>query len=138
LNGYEERRQARGNKEENEMDYSNAIPERMKEIEIFGVPALFTDKPIPPEAVYPGMFRYELQASLDQRPHRLSASPGGKFLGTVLTPIPIPMDGQREIGLGELVIDTGAGYYTPSEFEEKYLSPNYDPATREERFGKES
>lgn len=31
------------------------IPERMREIEIFGVPALFTSKAIPPEAVYPGI-----------------------------------------------------------------------------------
>ena len=36
--------------------------ERMREIEIFGVPALFTDKAIPPEAVHPGMSRYELLA----------------------------------------------------------------------------
>jgi len=136
LNGYEERRQARGNKEENEMDYSNAIPERMKEIEIFGVPALFTDKPIPPEAVYPGMFRYELRSGQDRQLRCQADGPDGKFLGTVLTPVPIPMDGQREIGLGELVLDTGAGCYTPSEFEEKYLSPNYDPAVQEERFGK--
>ena len=46
--------------------------------------------------------------------------------------------GQREIGPGELSLDTGAGYYTPSEFEEKYLSPDYDPASRKERYGKES
>ena len=43
------------------MENPNTIPERMREIEIFGVPALFTSKAIPPEAVYPGMFRYELQ-----------------------------------------------------------------------------
>lgn len=116
----------------------HSIPERMKEIEIFGVPALFTNKAIPPEAVYPGMFRYELQSSPGQRLHCLADGPGGKFLGTVLTPIPIPLDRQREIGPGELVLDTEAGYYTPSEFEEKYLSPDYDPATQEERFGKEN
>ena len=120
------------------MDQRSTIPERMKEIEIFGVPALFTNKAIPPEAVYPGMFRYELQSGQGQRLHCLSDGPGGKFLGTVLTPVPISMEGQRDIGPGELVLDTGAGCYTPSEFEEKYLSPDYDPAAREERFGKDS
>ena len=39
---------------------------------------------------------------------------------------------------GDLVMDTGAGYYTPSEFEEKYLSPDYDNGARAERYGKES
>ncbi len=120
------------------MENPNTIPERMREIEIFGVPALFTSKAIPPEAVYPGMFRYELQTGDGQRPHRLAEGPGGKFLGTVLTPVPVPVEGQREIGPGELSLDTGAGYYTPSEFEEKYLSPDYDPASRKERYGKES
>ena len=35
--------------------------ERMKEIEIFGIPALFTEKRIDHDAVYPGMYRYELE-----------------------------------------------------------------------------
>ena len=116
------------------------IPERMREIEIFGVPALFTSKAIPPEAVYPGMFRYELQTGDGQRPHCLAERPGGKFLGTVLTPVPIflyPSDTQREIGPGDLILDTGAGSYTPAEFEEKYLSPDYDEGTQRERYGKD-
>ena len=116
--------------------------ERMKEIEIFGVPALFTDKAIPPEAVYPGMSRYELLAGDGdpERPRYAATQPGGKFLGTVLTPVPIflyPSDTQREIGPRDLILDTGAGSYTPAEFEEKYLSPDYDPQTQKERYGKE-
>ena len=59
----------------------NTIPERMREIEIFGVPALFTDKPVPPEAVYPGLYRYALQGGENGNP-----------LGTVLTPVPLPVD----------------------------------------------
>lgn len=114
--------------------------ERMREIEIFGVPALFTDKAIPPEAVYPGMSRYELLAGDGdpEHPRYASREPGGKLLGTVLTPVPIflyPSDTQREIGPGDLVLDTAAGYYTPAEFEEKYLSPDYDGA-QQERYGK--
>ncbi len=116
--------------------------ERMREIEIFGVPALFTDKAIPPEAVYPGMSRYELLAgdSGPDRPMYASSEPGGKLLGTVLTPVPIflhPSDTQREIGPGDLILDTGAGSYTPAEFEEKYLSPDYDPGAHRERYGKD-
>lgn len=116
--------------------------ERMKEIEIFGVPALFTDKAIPPEAVYPGMNRYELLAGdgNPERPRYASTQPGVKFLGTVLTPVPIflyPSDTQREIGPGDLILDIGAGSYTPAEFEEKYLSPDYNEDTQRERYGKD-
>lgn len=116
--------------------------ERMREIEIFGVPALFTDKAIPLEAVYPGMSRYELLAGDGDpdRPRYASTRPGVKFLGTVLTPVPIflyPSDTQREIGPGDLILDTGAGSYTPAEFEEKYLSPDYDEGTQRERYGKD-
>jgi hypothetical protein len=116
--------------------------ERMREIEIFGVPALFTDKAIPPEDVYPGMNRYELRAGDGdpKRPRYAATQSGGKFLGTVLTPVPIflyPSDTQREIGPGDLVLDIGAGSYTPAEFEEKYLSPDYDEGTQRERYGKD-
>ena len=115
--------------------------ERMREIEIFGVPALFTDKVIPPEAVHPGMSRYELLAGDGdpEHPRYAATRPVSKFLGTVLTPVPIflhAQDTQREIGLGDLILDTGAGCYTPAEFEEKYLSPDYDEGTQMERFGK--
>lgn len=36
----------------------NSQGERMKEIEIFGIPALFSSNRIAPEDVYPGMYRY--------------------------------------------------------------------------------
>ena len=114
---------------------NNHTPESMREIEIFGIPALFTDKQIAHDAIYPGMFRYELEATSDfpNSPRHLTDTATAPFLGTVLTPVPIPMpNGQREIEPGDLFLDTGAGSYTPEEFEEKYLSPNYDA----ERYGK--
>lgn len=109
------------------METTSNIPERMREIELFGVSALFTENQIPPDGIYPGMSLYELQ------------NDDGRFMGSVLTPVPIPVleNGPRQLEPGDLVMDTGAGYYTPSEFEEKYLSPDYDPATRKERYGKE-
>lgn len=110
------------------MEKPNTMPERMREIEIFGVPALYTNTPIDPEDIYPGMSLYELQGR------------DGRFLASVLTPVPIPVlsDGPRDLQPGELVMDTGAGYYTPAEFEEKYLSPDYDDGARAERYGKEN
>lgn len=85
------------------MEQPNTNPERMREIEIFGVPALYSSTPIDPEDLYPGMSLYELQGQ------------DGKFLASVLTPVPIPVlaDGPRDLKPGELVMDTGAGYYTP-------------------------
>ena len=110
------------------MENPSSAPERMREIEIFGVPALFTNDQIPPDNIYPGMSPYELQGQ------------DGQYMGSVLTPVPIPVlaDGPRDLKPGDLVMDTGAGYYTPSEFEEKYLSPDYDDGARAERYGKES
>ena len=100
--------------------------ERMKEIEIFGIPALFTEKRIGHDAVYPGMYRYELE-TVNDGPKRVSDTASGIFLGTVLTPIPIPIpidNGQRELAPDDLMLDVDAGSWTPQEFEEKYLSPN--------------
>ena len=104
------------------MENPNTTPERMREIEIFGVPALFSKNQIPEDDIYPGMSLYELQGR-----------------DAVLTPVPIPVlaDGPRDLKPGDLVMDTGAGYYTPAEFEEKYLSPDYDESTHQERYGKE-
>lgn len=110
------------------MENPNTTPERMREIEIFGVPALFSKNQIPENSIYPGMSLYELQGR------------DGRFMGAVLTPVPIPVlaDGPRDLKPGDLIMDTGAGYYTPSEFEEKYLSPDYDDGARTERYGKEN
>ena len=91
------------------MENPNTTPERMREIEIFGVPALFTKNQILPDGISPGMSLYELQGR------------DGQHRGSVLTPVPIPVlaDGPRDLKPGDLVMDTGAGYYTPAEFEEK-------------------
>ena len=48
--------------------------------------------------------------------------------------IHLTADGQREIEPGDLFLDIEAGSYTPAEFEEKYLSPDYGPQT--DRYGK--
>ena len=48
--------------------------------------------------------------------------------------IHLTADGQREIEPGDLFLDIEAGSTPPAEFEEEYLSPDYDPRT--ERYGK--
>lgn len=84
------------------------------------------------------MYRYELLSSKEVpgSPRHLAQDSGDDFMGTVLTPVPIPMthEGQREIEPGDLFLDIEAGEYTPAEFEEKYLSPDYDPEA--DRYGK--
>lgn len=98
------------------MEKNNTPSERMREIEVFGVPALFTEERIAHDAVYPGMFCYELRSDdeiLDS-PRYLADKATVGFLGTVLTPVPIPMsNGQRGIEPGDLFLDIEKGYYTP-------------------------
>ena len=117
---------------------TNPLNERMKEIEVFGIPALFTNDRMGRETVYPGMYRYELLAGeeVPDRPRYLAQDAGDRFLGTVLTPVPVPLsqEGQREIEPGDLFLDIDAGEYTPAAFEEKYLSPDYGPEA--DRYGK--
>lgn len=100
----------------------------MREIEIFGIPALFTDREIPPDEQNPDMHYYEL----------VSADDGAALLGTVLTAIPveIPESGERDVFSSDLMLDTGGRWLTPVDFLEKYLSPVSGPDL-EERYGKE-
>lgn len=102
---------------------------RMREIEIFGIPVLFTPDRIGPGDLYPGLHHYELMSgpAFPNSPRHLTADAGEKFLGTILSPVLIYLteDGQREIEPGDLFLDMEAGEYTPAEFEEKYLSPRF-------------
>ena len=99
----------------------------MREIEIFGIPALFTEQDIP-EETYPNLHCY----------HLISANDGETLLGTVLTVIPveIPESGERDVYSNDLMLDTEGEILTPEEFSEKYLSPVNGPDL-DERYGKE-
>lgn len=100
----------------------------MREIEIFGIPALFTDRDIPSNGQICDMYCYELA----------SAEDGETLLGTLLTAIPVelPESGERDVYDDDLILDTAGELLTPEEFAEKYLSPVYDPDLSE-RYGKE-
>ncbi len=100
----------------------------MREIEIFGVPALFTEQEIPPDEQICGIYCYEL----------VSADDGQTLLGTVLTalPVEIPESGERDVYDSDLMLDTEGKLLTPEKFAEKYLSPVSGPDLQE-RYGKE-
>lgn len=98
----------------------------MREIEIFGIPALFSEQKIPHEIIF-DMHCYDL----------FSAEDGVIFLGSVLTPIPVevPEGGERNVYDDDLMLDTAGKMLSPKEFAEKYLSP-VDGPDLEERLGK--
>ena len=100
----------------------------LREIEIFGIPALFTEQEIPPDEQSPDMHYYEL----------VSADGSAALLGTVLTVIPVevPEGGERDVYDSDLMLDTEGELLTPEEFAEKYLSPVSGPDL-DERYGKE-
>jgi len=101
----------------------------MREIEIFGIPALFTDQRIPFDENICDMHCYEL----------VSAEDGETFLGTVLTAIPVevPANGERDVYDDDLMLDTAGETLTPEQFAEKYLSPVSGPDLGE-HYGKEN
>ena len=100
----------------------------LREIEIFGIPALFAEQVIPPDAQIPGICYYEI----------ISGEDNETLLGTVLTliPVEIPDENGREIYEADLVLDTEGETLTPEEFGEKYLSPAFDDDP-DERYGKD-
>lgn len=111
------------------METINANTARMEEIEIFTIPALFTPHRVDRAALHPGLACYEIAArgGSPERIFWLTAQTREEdFYGTVLTPVPVelPEDGEKPIGPGDFLTGTGAGYYTPAEFEDKYLSPH--------------
>ena len=123
------------------MNVINASITKMEEIEIFGIPALYTPHKVSRQTIHLGMYCYELQAGPEDwgQPRRLMGEVNEGFFGTVLTPIPV--EGTEGDGLiigpGGFKDELGIGYYTPAEFEEKYLSPYYDPLRLEQIYGKE-
>ena len=119
------------------MNKINAAITRMEEVEIFGIPALFTPKRISRDTLHLQLFCYEMQAQLGEvEPFILTDHAEQEFYGTVLSLFPIDLtpDGRRPIG--DFRSDIGEGSYTPAEFEEKYLSPYFEPE-QAVRYGKD-
>lgn len=117
------------------MNIINAAITPMREIEIFGCPALFTPHRVSRDTVHM-LFCYEMQLAAEGQPFALvERAREERFFGTVLTPVPIEIDGRhRPVCPGDFLSDPLASYYTPAIFEQKYMSPAFGSA---ERFGKE-
>jgi hypothetical protein len=103
----------------------------MREIEIFGIPALFTERAAEPDELLSriyGLHCYVLVSDEDDE----------TILGTILTPVPVelPESGERDVYADDLIVDVEGKTLTPESFTEKYLSPDYDARTHEERYGK--
>ena len=122
------------------MNVINASITKMEEIEIFGIPALYTPYKVSRQTVHLGMNCYEVQAAPEDwsQPRRLMTEVDSGFYGTILTPIPVEGVGAegRIIEAGDFLDELQIGYYTPAEFEDKYLSPGYDPLRLEQIYGK--
>jgi len=99
----------------------------MREIEIFGIPALFTGRDIPSDDIPIGLYHYRL----------LNAGDPESLIGTVLTPVPveIPESGERDVYKADLMLDVEGDTLTPEAFAEKYFSP-VDGPDLDERYGK--
>ena len=118
----------------------NASTVRMEEVEIFGIPALYTPYKVSRQTIHLGLYCYELQAGPEDwsQPHRLMDEADEGFFGTILAPVPVEGTGGegKPVGPGDFVDDLKEGYYTPAEFEDKYLSPDYAPLRMEQIYGR--
>ncbi len=95
----------------------------LREIEIFGIPALYAERVIPPDEQIPDIHYYEI----------ISGEDNETLLGTVLTliPVDIPDEDGREIYEADLILDTEGELLTPEGFMEKYFTPEDDPDEEE-------
>ena len=116
------------------MTQINAAVTPMREVEIFGCPALFTPNRVNRDTVHM-LFSYEMQVAADGQPFALVAhAEDSNFFGSVLTPVPMELaEGMKAIGEDDFMADPLASYYTPAVFEQKYMAPVFGSA---ERFGK--
>ena len=111
------------------MEQKNVRANLMQEVEVFGVPALYTSCRIARETVYPGLHCYELEAEAGRSGSYRLVNEAADFYGTILTPVPLEgTEGAgRKFSLGDLRICPEHESCTPAEFEGKYLSPGNQP-----------
>lgn len=97
----------------------------MTEIEIFGMPALFTPHKVFLHRVC--LCRYEIKALCPPAEHlyALTNSTEDGFFGTVFTPIPldIPKAHDRPLLPGDFYMKRYPKHYPPEEFDRKYMTP---------------
>ena len=98
---------------------------KFEEVEILGIPALFTTERVSRATVPAGMYAYDLQTDETDwtQPCVLARHILVEHYGTVLTaaPIDLPPNGYLDLRAGDFVFGGGADMLTPREFEQKYL-----------------
>ncbi len=104
---------------------------RFEEVEILGVPALFTTLRVDRNTIPKGMYAYDMQTDPEDwsQPCLLGQHITAEHFGTVLTasPIHLPENGYLDLSHGDLDGHHGGERMTAAEFEAKYLSPDYQP-----------
>ncbi len=105
--------------------YQDARTEVFEEVEILGIPALFTTLRVSRATVPAGMYAYDMQTDEEDwsQPCLLAKHIMVEHYGTVLTasPIDLPPSGYLDLKPGDLVQGSGAELLTVREFEQKYL-----------------
>lgn len=114
------------------MDSINAGTARFEEVEILGIPALFTTLRVDRGTVPKGMYAYDMQTDAEDwsQPCLLARRILVEHFGTVLTasPIHLPEEGYLDLSPGDFKEQPWAGRLTAAEFEAKHLDPHYRPA----------
>lgn len=112
------------------MECINASITPMEEVEIFGIPALYTPYKVSRRTVHLGLYCYELQAGpADGQPHRLMDRADAGYSGTVLTPVPVEGTGGRgaAIGPGDFQPGLGRGPLYPGPVRGQVPVPRHGP-----------
>lgn len=99
--------------------------EVFEEVEVLGIPALFTTQRVSRATVPAGMYAYDLQTDENDwtQPCMLARHIMVEHFGTVLTAVPIdlPPNGYLHLVAGDFIWGDSSERYTAREFERKYL-----------------
>lgn len=107
------------------MDIINANLTRMPLVSIIGFPALMTKDRVSKQTVHMNLFVYELKGDFEgDDPIIVSKQVQDNFCATVITPVPLLIDGVTQLMLspGDIAEDTDSRCYTPAEFEARFYT----------------
>lgn len=101
------------------MDIINANLTRMPLVSVIGFPALLTRNRVCSQTVHMNLYTYELQG---EDPIIVSRKAEDDFYATVITPVPLLMEGVSQLMLspGDIVEDRDSRHFTPAEFEARF------------------
>ncbi len=113
---------------------SEDIEEKYQEVEIFGVPALFSNGRMPEKQVPTGLYHYDLRGSDHDpgEPFTLESHVAVNHAGTVLSVYPIPIPERGYLNLGEELNFTG-GMVTTEQLKQSAIALNESLNTKEKK-----